>query len=182
MIAAPSLDALINHLSRTPPETLEAGRSERLLLPLLWDCHQRLGILLSADAAADLCDTGPAGPAIAAACRILAKLTGSLASPDPLRTLFRATLPGLAAMSAPDRWIRDPEGSEEFVRLVLRDLGVTPQGETAARAADRLQSISLLERHRLVGLSREAEARAREVREALRAQAAKEAADKYTRE
>jgi hypothetical protein len=182
MIQPPSLDALMDHVSRTDQSTLDAGESERLLLPLIWDSHHRLGIVLSQADTAYRCHPGASGQAQATACRVLDRLEGAADADRPLRILFTETLPELARLSKPERWLRDPEGIEEFVRLILRELNVPPKGETEARAADRLQSVSLLERRRLLKVSREAENRARAIREALQAKAAQEAADKYQRE
>mgnify|MGYP003580705592 CR=1 FL=1 len=76
----------------------------------------------------------------------------------------------------------EPERREELVRTTVARLGLQPDGETAAQAADRLASVSGVERRRLLQASRAAEARARAIREALARKAAEESADKWTRE
>ena len=88
----------------------------------------------------------------------------------------------LAAHTAAARFVDHPERREELVRHALARLGLHPQGETAAEAQDRLTSLSAAERARVMAASREAEARARKIREQLAAKAAQEAADKWTRE
>jgi hypothetical protein len=65
---------------------------------------------------------------------------------------------------------------------VLADLALRPRGETLEQAQDRLQALSSTERRRIIAAAKAAEKRAREIREALIAQAAAQAADKYTRE
>ena len=70
----------------------------------------------------------------------------------------------------------------ELLRLMLADLDRRPAGETPAQAQDRLSSISSLERARVLEAARAAEARAQEIREALRRKAAQEGADKWARE
>jgi len=81
-----------------------------------------------------------------------------------------------------EKVVADPERREELARFCLARLGFRPLGETRAQAEDRLTSLSAAERARVLRASREAEARARAVREALARKAAEESADKYTRE
>ena len=69
-----------------------------------------------------------------------------------------------------------------MVRLCLRDLGLRPEGETEAQAQDRLTTLSTAERSRVLAAARQAEERARAVREAMAKQAAEEAAAQYSRE
>jgi hypothetical protein len=88
----------------------------------------------------------------------------------------------LAEHTAVEKLLRDAERREELARFCLARLGFRPRGETRAQAEDRLTSLSAAERARVLSASRQAEARAREVREALARKAAAESADKYTRE
>jgi hypothetical protein len=78
--------------------------------------------------------------------------------------------------------INDTDRREEVARLALARLGFRPRGESEEQAQDRLTSVSSIERARVVQAARDAEMRARAVREALVRKAAKESADKYTRE
>lgn len=181
MTQSVSIPRWIDHLSRTGSDTLETGPLDRVLPALVWDAYHRLGIALTLQELSRTVPPAEARVAAAVACRIL-----TLAPPGPSRagldTLFGSTLVQLARFSKPDQWLRDEDGREEFVRLVLRDLEIPVEGETPQVSADRLQSVSLLERRRLAEASREAEARARAVREALAAEAARASADKYSRE
>lgn len=79
-------------------------------------------------------------------------------------------------------FINDDDRREELARLALARLDHRPAGETEIQAQDRLTSISSSERERVIRAAREAEARNRELREALARKAAQESADKYTRE
>lgn len=96
--------------------------------------------------------------------------------------LAGAELAALAEAADAPKIVADPERREELARLALRALGLRPAGESEAVAQDRLTTVSTVERQRVVRAAREAEARAREVREAMARQAAQEAADKWTRE
>ena len=101
---------------------------------------------------------------------------------EVLLPVFAEAVPALAAEAAVNRYLHDPDRREELVRTAIARLGLLPAGETAAQAADRLASVSSVERRRLLDASRAAEARARAIREALARKAAEESADKWTRE
>lgn len=88
----------------------------------------------------------------------------------------------LAALNNATRFISDPDRREELVRVMLKQLNLRPAGETLAQAQDRLSTLNSAERQRVIKATREAEARAQAVREALAKQAAEEAAAKYNRE
>lgn len=88
----------------------------------------------------------------------------------------------LAGLAPVPTYLKDPDRREELVRVVLARLDLRPDGETAAQAADRLSALSATERRRLLEASKAAQARAREIREALVKKAAEASADKWTRE
>lgn len=88
----------------------------------------------------------------------------------------------LARQTAAGAFVTDPDRREELARLALARLGFRPAGETVAQAQDRLTTLSSAERARVMRASREAERRARQIREALARKAAEESADKWTRE
>lgn len=98
----------------------------------------------------------------------LALLSGGLAE-------LAATVPSASLVSDPDR-------REELARRCLAALGLTPAGETEAQARDRLTTLDSAERARVLAATREAELRAEEVRQAMHAKAAAEAAAKASRE
>jgi hypothetical protein len=96
--------------------------------------------------------------------------------------LFTDAIPALAAEADASRYVFEPERREELARTTLSRLALLPAGETANQAADRLASVSGVERRRLLEASRAAEERARAIREALARKAAEESADKWSRE
>lgn len=79
-------------------------------------------------------------------------------------------------------FVADPERREELVRVALARLGLRPAGESEAEAEDRLTTSSSAERERVLRASRDAEQRARAIREALARKAAEQSADKWTRD
>lgn len=93
--------------------------------------------------------------------------------------LLRDVAPPLAALVPAERFVTDPDRREELARLALRTLGVTPAGETAAEAADRLSTLDTIRRHEVLAEARRVEERAKAVREALAAKRAEEAAQRY---
>jgi hypothetical protein len=88
----------------------------------------------------------------------------------------------LAKLNKAPQFVTDPDRREELVRMTLNQLGLRPQGETVAQAQDRLITLSTTERQRVLRAARAAEERAREIRTAMATQAAREAADKLSRE
>ncbi len=99
-----------------------------------------------------------------------------------LLNLFEGTAKELAQAGSNNIYISDVDRREEFIRVVLSSLKLRPKGETDAQAEDRLQAVSSQERLKVLKASQAAEERAREIREALARQKAKEAADKMARE
>jgi hypothetical protein len=108
-------------------------------------------------------------------------VSARLTQPELLRLLSDGAAE-LAAAAPARKFIDDPDRREELVRVTLAALGCRPLGESEAQAEDRLTSLSSAERARVVKAAREAEQRARQIREALRRKAAEESADKWTRE
>jgi hypothetical protein len=100
----------------------------------------------------------------------------------PAREFLSTTLAELAELVKAPQCVTDPDRREELARLCLKQLGLRPMGETEAQAQDRLATLNTAERQRVIKAAREAEERARAIREAMAQQAAQEAADKWTRE
>jgi hypothetical protein len=100
----------------------------------------------------------------------------------PMWTLLRDGLDDLAKVVSADDAVKDPDRREELVRLCLRELGLRPNGETIEQAADRLTTLDSAERVRVIRQTREAEARARKIREQMAKEAAQAAAARYTPE
>ena len=107
---------------------------------------------------------------------------GGAVTRDRLLGFLTAEVQDLAGLVAAPALVADPDRREELARRTLRALGVVPGGETDAQAVDRLASLDSVERAHVLAATRAAEQRAAEVREALHAQRAAEAAAKASRE
>jgi hypothetical protein len=103
----------------------------------------------------------------------------------PTAEAYRFLATGLRALAAhvpAPLLVSDPARREELARLTLAALGLVPDGETPAVAADRLATLDSVERARVVAATAEAERRAEAVRQAMHDKAAAEAAAKASRE
>jgi hypothetical protein len=109
------------------------------------------------------------------------RAAGSL-GPAAAAWLGGKTLPALAAVVTPERFVHDPDRREELVRLCLSALGLRPEGESEAQAEDRLRALNSIERARLIHDTREQQVRVRQLREEMQKKAAVEAAAKVSRE
>ena len=92
---------------------------------------------------------------------------------------LRETAAELAGLVSAEALVGDADRREELVRLALKGLGLRPAGETVAQASDRLQTLSSLERQRVIEAARAAEERACQIREAEERRKAQEAAAQY---
>jgi hypothetical protein len=101
---------------------------------------------------------------------------------DAVRKFLASGLAELASIVPSASLVDDPDRREELARRCLAALGLVPAGETEAQAADRLAALDSAERARVLAATREAERRAEEVRQAMHAKAAAEAAAKASRE
>jgi hypothetical protein len=88
----------------------------------------------------------------------------------------------LSAVAPARAMVADADRREEFARLCLAKLGLRPAGETVEHATDRLNALDSVERKGVVLQTRQAEARARKIREAMAKKAAEAAAAKVSRE
>lgn len=85
----------------------------------------------------------------------------------------------LSMLVKTEHTISDPDRREEFARFCLSRIGLRPKGESLATASDRLASLNSIERKRILQETADAEKRAREIREAMAAAKAQEAASRY---
>ncbi len=99
-----------------------------------------------------------------------------------VRDWLRSGLAELAALVSADQFVGDPDRREELVRLGLAALGLRPAGETPAQSADRLKTLSSVERAALIRETKAQIERARELRRKMEEEAAREAAARVTRE
>ncbi len=96
--------------------------------------------------------------------------------------LFSDGFASLAEWVKPADVVKDADRREEFVRLGLKKLKLCPQDETTAQAADRLNALDSAERVRVARQMRDAEARARQIREAMARKTAAAAAARVSPE
>lgn len=180
----PPIEALHHHLCEIPAEFFDSSRADPAALAhdvsLSLDAFPDTGLLR---AVRDAADAGKAA-LVPLCCWLLTEpgLRRVGVSTAGIRQLLAVTAIELARYAKPKQAIDDVDRREELIRLALSDLDMRPAGETAVQAQDRLSAISSVERERIVRAAQAAEARAKEIREALARQAAQEAADKWTRE
>ena len=79
-------------------------------------------------------------------------------------------------------WITDEERAEEMVRLLLLCFEILPNGESIAEAADKLSSISSVDRQKVLRQSYEAHERIMNIKREMAEKKAREAANTYGRE
>ena len=88
----------------------------------------------------------------------------------------------LSNVTKASKWIEDEERVEEFVRSALMACEILPENESFEEAFDRLESISVLKRNKVLARSKKAFDRVLEVRRKMAEQKAREAANVYGRE
>lgn len=91
-------------------------------------------------------------------------------------------LRALAEQVGADLFVTDPDRREELSRLLLQALDLCPEGESAAQASDWLQSLSSVERARVLRETRAQTEKARALREKMAAEQAQQAAARYSSE
>jgi hypothetical protein len=99
-----------------------------------------------------------------------------------LLTLFSGKFTDFAALVTPEKVIQDEERREELVRFCLKHFAGIPEGETLAQCEDRWQTLDSVERARVIRAARQAEQRARQIREEMERKRAAEAASTYGHE
>lgn len=193
MPTGPALEPLLRRLIETPPDFLDpphrAGSGQVHVAAVVHDVLASFGEAMPPKLLTSLSGyaanvTGNQLTLSAVMAWLLADNTWRtcITAPSAIPTLFAEVAPALAAEADAARYVFEPDRREELVRTVIDRLGLRPDGETVNQAADRLASVSGVERRRLLNASRAAEARARAIREALARKAAEESADKWTRE
>ncbi|MBP7866133.1 MAG: hypothetical protein KA419_09305 [Acidobacteria bacterium] len=187
MLPEMSLDRLMHRLSECPPDFLAepclrgkgAVRVDAVVHDLVLDLA---GVSLS-----ELELRAFTGPGkgdrdwlrlVLVGCWLLADESLRQPPPPPARVqaFLDDRLRELATVVNADAFVGDPDRREELVRLCLRSLGIEPPGETMEQAADRLATLDSVRRAQLIEATRAQQERARELRERLRAEKAREAA------
>lgn len=189
----PPLEALLRRVAETPEEFLAPprvqGTGEVHVAAVVGDLLRRLGIAP---------DPGVLGEFEGSTTRkdgawlSMALVFSWLLADDFFRELrptagnvleaLRIDARALSSLVSARAVVADPLRREEVARLALGRLGCRPAGETIPQAEDRLSALSSSERARVLKASRDAEERARSVREALLKERARRSADKWTRE
>lgn len=192
MIAGPPLEQVMRRLAETPDDFLAEPRigeaGQVVTAAMVGDLCHALGHPMTAADLAAFVATGSVDRnrlmLVAIVVWLLADDWVAIAAPGrpALVALLGERIADLAGAARADGFVADAERREELARTALAALGLVPAGETEAQASDRLSAVSAAERRRLLHASREAEERARAIREALMRKAAEESADKYTRE
>ena len=184
--AGPQLDRLLHRLADCPPDFLRPV-GEIDVVALACDHIRALGRPIpDADRRRGLASLPDRPRRLVPIVLWLLRDEWFIARPDLAEAtwdlLQSARLTKLAALVSAEAFVNDPDRREELVRLCLAELGLRPDGDTAAQAADRLTTLDSVERDRVIRETRKAEARAREIREAMARQRAQEAAARYSRE
>ena len=197
----PPLERLLQRIAESPADFLaepRVGRSGRVHVDaVVGDLVAAFGTRPDVAALAPFASADPASRNALSVTLLLCWLLADVVFADPsadelprarvrpaagdLLSLLDAGARALAAVPA-RRYVDDPDRREELARVALTALGMRPAGETQAQAEDRLASVSSTERARVMAAARDAERRARAIREALQRKAAEESADKFTRE
>jgi len=189
----PALEVLLHRIAETPDDFLalpKIGNTGEVSVPaVVHDLCERLGAPVKAEALASFAGTDPKKDRNRLSIALLLAwvladdwFAGIHPTTTQVLDLLGPTSVQLAQHAASTKYLNDPDRREEVARLVLAHFGYRPAGESKAQAQDRLTSLSLVERERVLRAAREAEARARTIREALAKKAAEESADKWTRE
>jgi hypothetical protein len=182
----PQLDWLLHRLAECPPDFL-GGANEIDITALTCDHFRALGVPIPApqergNLAALPGESRHLIPIVLWLLRDDWFLTRQQLAPATWKFLQSDALTRLAKLVRADAVINDPDRREEMVRLCLKGLDLVPEGESTVQAADRLTTLDSVERERVVRQTRKAEARAREIREAMARKRAQEAAARYSRE
>lgn len=81
-----------------------------------------------------------------------------------------------------EQFVTDPDRREELCRIALDAAGFFPAGENEKKSIERLVSLDSIERKNILDKTRDAQKRAREIRDAMLRKEAEEAASKMSRE
>ncbi|MDH4183846.1 MAG: hypothetical protein OEV92_06470 [Nitrospinota bacterium] len=194
--AGPSIQALVHRLAACPQDFLMdpiIGKKGSIhTVALVSDILLEMGRAVIEQKEADSIEGGTFKPRvqvnrlrmIQVACWLLGHswFQGRKELCPKVLLFLAAGLDDLAGMIDASLLVTDQDRREELARLLLDLLELTPEGETQAQAADRLESISSVMRRKVLEQTKQAEARARKIREELAKKAAAEAAAKTSRE
>lgn len=189
----PSLEALLRHLSECPDIFLQAPKQGAhgtihvgaLVSDLLWDKRK---VLLAEKDVAVFSKKGANHRNYLRQVQICCWLfshnffQSRSCDGDRILTFLKNGLTDLSRLVDADQLVSDPDRREELVRLCLKAVGKIPAGETKAQAQDRLGALDSVERQRVIKATQDKLEHARELKKAMEAKAAAEAASRYHRE
>ena len=189
----PSVAALVHRLASCPDDFLAppraGGSGVVAVAAVVGDTLRALGAELPADwlvrlapPAADIATRNWLQGCLVTSWLVADPVWQGRLAAEELLSFLDQDLRRLGALVPGDALVRDPDRREELARLLVRAAGLTPDGETAAHAADRLSTLDSVTRTRVEAEARAAEERAREVRAALARERAAEAAARASRE
>ncbi len=183
--AGPQLDRLLHRLADCPSDFL-LSPSEIHVIALACDHFRALGLAVPGPLQSRSREFTGESQRIVPIVLWLLRDDWFVARPElgeaTWRLLQSDSLTQLAKLVAPEAVVNDSDRREELVRLCLKGLDLLPEGESAAQAADRLTTLDSVERERVIRQTRQAEARAKELRAAMARQRAEEAAARYSPE
>ena len=193
MRPGPAVEALTQHLARAPAELLAEpllqGQATGVhVAAVVSDVLRDLGSPrhLTAAEARHFTQARPADRNLLRVTLVAAWLCHALRELEGLAEAARAFLleglGPLAGVAGADLFVTDPDRREELARLALAALGLLPAGETQAAAADRLTALSSVERARVLADTQRQRERARQLREKMEAERARQAAARYSSE
>jgi hypothetical protein len=182
----PQLDRLLHRLANCPPDFL-LGPNEINVTALACDHFRALGLPIPGpEQRRFLAELPSETQRLVSIVLWLLRDDWFLARPQLVEATWKFlqsdSLTQLAKLVRAEAIINDPDRREELVRLCLKGLGLCPEGESVEYAADRLTTLDSVERERVIRKTRKAEARAREIREAMARKRAEEAASRYSPE
>lgn len=175
----PMLERLTHRLSECPEDFFASGVDVGALVA---DLHRAMGAVPSPSAPMTAEPRHREAAAVAVWLLRDDWFAGKKELAGKLGEVLMGRVKALAAVVEPRTLVTDAERREELARGCLAGLGLRPAGETKEQAADRLTALDSVEREKVMKATRDAEARAREVREQMAKRAAEEAAAKATRE
>ncbi|MGE0488907.1 MAG: hypothetical protein AB7S38_06800 [Vulcanimicrobiota bacterium] len=193
MIPGPVLEGLTRRLAECPPDFLAEprranGQGSVVVGAVVSDLLQRLGAEpLDREAMQGFVGDDKSRNRLRitlVACWLLADpaLLDYPELPDKALVWLEEGFQELAALVDPTLFVTDPDRREELARLCLDSLDLLPAGESRAQAQDRLTTLSSVERERVIQTARQAQERARLVREELARKQAAEAAAAWSNE
>lgn len=189
MLNGPIVSDLIHHMKQCPREILQlSAHSETAVENCEALCNDVLRVVKRDILSPKLFFLGESTPELQKLLQICCWMISSpllipfLRDWKKVKLFLEKELEEVSKEVKSEKWIEDEERSEELIRLFLSYNSITPEGETKEEAIDKLASINTMQRVAVIRESAAAIARAKEIREKMAQQKAREAANVYSRE